>query len=758
MDSNKDLLSFVKDLPSDWVLAPILRKGVAGSPGKQPINESRDRQLGPIDAQIIIERNKDISAVGLWTGPKGNGVVIVDCDMNDSRLRKKYPELNHAPRITSPRQNAAKYLFRVPKEIWRECSGFGHSAEHNEGFEVLWTNQGLIFGEYPGNEKKKIPAGHYTFTDGDNGNEIPEAPAWLIAMMKAAKGKEGWIKNRRALRLTDRPPELRQQMIFECISVIPEQGPGSYEMWWRIGMAIHSELPDEIGYSFWKAWSVKDDHYEDDWDDPNGIPYKKWASFKSDGKISFGTLSYIADLYDPEQTRFSDESKKVMEELQLFTPRVDFHDLYQRIEASFQNRTLSSGQRKYELLQLAAAAEIRNNPVGTLKDIYMSHKESLYKVSGKERTAVDRWDAPEEASYYVPGVFCAGVWLVSGKGGSGKTNACWAIAKHFLSGKALTSEEGALQWEQGNVLWLTGDQPDAVIDDQLKTHLTREECAGLRIENNYDIEDYPAFEVYMKEHKPKLVVIDSLRSTSKNLQVSENQSEFAVPLRWYEQMMGEHALFQQCMIIVLHHSGHGRDGARGTSSLGDMTSFAADFKEPGKDDPHNHLTSRLMTFTKHRYGLKGRQLLCNLQDDGTVKLHYLGLKNDTAPATAQDRIRLHLMKNPTQKFTARELEAKPTLSCTAESAKKALQRMVRHGTAKKVGKRGRETTYQANGVAAGWISGSSQGSQSEPEASRESHSVPISEKTQAMTGESTGTTPVPPEDLSHLDYTSKWDD
>ena len=205
------------------------------------------------------------------------------------------------------------------------------------------------------------------------------------------------------------------------------------------------------------------------------------------------------------------------------------------------------------------------------------------------------------------------------------------------------------------------------------------------------------------------------------------------------------------MIIVLHHSGHGRTGARGTSGLNDMTSFAADFTEPGKDDTHNPLTSRLMTFTKHRYGLKGRQLLCNLQDDGTIKLHYLGMKNDSAPATAQDRIRLYLMKNPTKSFTATELANKPTLSCTQESAKKALQRMVRHGTAKKCGKRGRETLYGANGVAAGWVSGASQVRNGETNSSRESHFVPISEETQAMTGESTGTSPVPDRDLSQLD-------
>ena len=120
------LVEFVKQLPSDWVLAPILRKGVAGSPGKQPINELRQRQLGPDDAALIIERNKAISAVGLWTGPKGNGIVIVDCDMNDTALKRKYSELNNAPRITSTK----KTLRNICSKFRRSLGGM---------FQVLVT-------------------------------------------------------------------------------------------------------------------------------------------------------------------------------------------------------------------------------------------------------------------------------------------------------------------------------------------------------------------------------------------------------------------------------------------------------------------------------------------------------------------------------------------------------------------------------------------------------------------------------------------
>ena len=81
--------------------------------------------------------------------------------------------------------------------------------------------------------------------------------------------------------------------------------------------------------------------------------------------------------------------------------------------------------------------------------------------------------------------------------------------------------------------------------------------------------------------------------------------------------------------------------------------------------------------------------------------------------------------------------------------------MVRQGTSKRAGKRGTETLYQANGVAAGWVSNAFQVRNDETDSSRESHFVPDNEKTQAMTGESGGTSPVPDADLSHL-YDKFW--
>lgn len=734
------LKTFVKGLPSDLRLCPIEKKGVNGSTGKKPIYRYRDLNLDGDQVADLLETDQTISAVGLWTGTKGLGLVILDVDKNLAGLKRdKDKPLGNPPTIESTRKNAAKYIYRVPEEKWGEVDGF-----KTETFEVLWKNQGVIAGAYPGSSDGQYPEGEYQLVAGSF-DDIPEIPKWLLTKMRNAKPRQGFFSRGRILRLTDRPEEVSAQMVFECLDAIPPLGESSYHEWIRIGMAVHSELPNETGLKLWTEFSKKDRAYTNQ----EEVCAQKWETFSVDGKTSFGTLSYIADIYDPQQLRFSETSKEIYEQIKAEAGQLNldlpFEEIYRRMEEIYSNSDWSQGQKQYELIRLAKAADIRSNPVGTLKEIYMSHKESTLGGGSEERSAVERWDNPEAASYYVPGVFCAGVWLVSGRGHSGKTNACWAIARHFLSGQPLEGKHGTLTWEKGRVLWLTGDQPDAVIDDQIRNHLTREQCEGLLIKNNYDIEDYPTFEQYMRQHKPKLVVIDSLRSTSKNLQISENHSEFALPLRWYEQMMGEHALFQQCMIIVLHHSGHGRDGARGTSSLGDMTSFAANFTEPAKDSTYNPLTTRVMTFTKHRFGLAGRRLLCNLQADNTIKLWYEGEQDTEQPATVQDRIRLHFMRKPNQGFTVNQLVGVAHLACNRDNAKKAIQRMIRQGTAEVKGQEGKEKLYGAKGVVAGWVTGAKQ---SDP---LKGQIVPENGKTIDMTEKNAGTSSVPGANCPRLD-------
>ena len=245
-----NLIEFVNKLPETLVYAPIYKKGakmLSGreATGKNPLESAFQRKFKPADVAFELGRNAKLGAVGLFSGIRGNGIVILDCDRNLSALKKKWGEtLNGAPCITSTKKNAAKYIFFIPEDLWGEVQGHGLSEATGGCYELLWGRQGLIFGEYPGG--KVSEEGTYGF-EGDLDN-IPIAPDWMLAEMKAAKAGEGegLIKNRKGLDLSDRTEDEIAQIIQECLSVITHQGAGSREHWIKIGMAIHSELPGDL--------------------------------------------------------------------------------------------------------------------------------------------------------------------------------------------------------------------------------------------------------------------------------------------------------------------------------------------------------------------------------------------------------------------------------------------------------------------------------------------------------------------------------
>ena len=71
-------------------------------------------------------------------------------------------------------------------------------------------------------------SGHQGVTMGSMATlkDVPEAPAWLIAEMRAAKKPETWIKNRTALDLSDRTQDEIAAIVAECLSVIEQRGQG----------------------------------------------------------------------------------------------------------------------------------------------------------------------------------------------------------------------------------------------------------------------------------------------------------------------------------------------------------------------------------------------------------------------------------------------------------------------------------------------------------------------------------------------------
>ena len=184
--------NFIPEMPLSWLTCPIYAEGIllpkrdkskpdVYSDGKVPYGKAWRQKLNVNDSALMIEKEPDIyKAIGVFTGPRSDGLVMFDVDKNLGAIEKKWgKDLKKAPKITSLKKNAAKFLFKVPQELWSEMESVSHTAAGHEGWEVLWGGQGVVAGEY---YKEEIGKGTYKLK-GDL-FDVPVAPEWLLTRMK----------------------------------------------------------------------------------------------------------------------------------------------------------------------------------------------------------------------------------------------------------------------------------------------------------------------------------------------------------------------------------------------------------------------------------------------------------------------------------------------------------------------------------------------------------------------------------------------
>ena len=112
------LPAFVRSLPSAWATCPIYAKGVKLPSGKEacgksPLGKTHHEDWSPAETALHIERNpEEFQAVGVFTGPRSNGLVIIDIYAKLAQLKTKWgPDLAAAPVVESTKLTEAKYLI-----------------------------------------------------------------------------------------------------------------------------------------------------------------------------------------------------------------------------------------------------------------------------------------------------------------------------------------------------------------------------------------------------------------------------------------------------------------------------------------------------------------------------------------------------------------------------------------------------------------------------------------------------------------------
>jgi hypothetical protein len=682
---SQDLLNFVAQLPEGFAYAPIYVKGSklqSGkvSKGKTPLEKSHHAVMTPADVALHIHRKPDsFKAVGVFTGPRSKGLVILDVDRNLAKLKGKWGEsLQGAPVVTSTKANAAKYLYSVPEALWGEVSGFGLS-DTGAGYEVLWGRQGLLYGAYPGSSDGKGAEGFYGF-EGDL-EAIPEAPAWLLAEMKDHAGKGpvdgGFIKNRKALDFSDRAPEEVAEIIQSALRVIPGQGGGSRDHWIKVGMAIHSELPGDLGLTLWSAWSADDPEFADDWTDGNPCE-DAWKSFKR-GSVSLGTLFWLADQQLPGRLWLSEDLRKVVTDIEV--------DNVTRIRQVTLNYA--------EVIKRARALQELDNPAEMAHCMNVLALEAGYRDAGAlERLLISQIQYEQQEDeigmdrllskdlrfeYLIPDLLpCPGTVMIHGAGGDGKSMSAWTIAKHVARGIPFSVRGDLVPVEAGPVLILNGDQSEVQVQQQMRD-LEFDASDPVTVVMGWDLNWYFRFVKLIEKHRPKLVIIDSITGCSRGSAFDENKKEFASPIYWLSNNNGR--LFPGCTILLIHHANK-TGGFRGSTAIRDAVDEVWGLRRPDKRQleqvGHN---ARLIAVEKSRAGRDGSRLLMKLEDDLTFSLaDYVETDVESAnPASVVDRVLQRLRAAYPRALAVTDLAADPLCGGKVAAIRKSLQRLLSRG-------------------------------------------------------------------------------
>ena len=675
---------FANSLVEGLVYAPIYKKGSlmkSGKPatGKNPLEESYDREFGPADVVLALRKNSDLQAVGLFTGIRGKGIVILDVDKNHKNLSKQWGStLANAPKITSPKKNAAKYIFRVPEALWGSVKGHGLRQEDGGDYEILWgpNRQGLLMGAYPGHKRTGTPEGHYLL-EGDL-STVPEAPAWLIAEMKAPPRTN---QNRKDIDFSDRTSDEIIQIVGDCLSVIPHRGAGSREQWIQVGMAINSALPNDMGLALWSSWSAQDPDYSNEWneaDDHHNPCTEPWYSFKGSG-VGLGTLIWLADREDPKRTRFPEDIAKIVkaaEEKQIQEIRATVLDFDEVVKRAKNILDLDNpAEVNYKLNALALQSGYRDQ--SAIEKIIVDQLAYENQKGIFDAEQLMKMDIKRE--YLIPDLLPnPSVVLIYGAGGDGKSMSAWTLAKHVSSGTPFVVRGSLVPIKKGPVLILNGDQPLTQLREQLE-EVDYPINTNTKILTDWQLQRYAQFVQLMRDYQPKLVIIDSLIGCSGGKAFDENKSDFATPLYWLTRNNGN--LFPKTTILIIHHANK-NGGFRGTSAIRDAVDETWALSKPSEEEASRiGKFSRLITIEKSRQGRMGTQLLMQMQDDlsFTIADHTPEVESEPTPTSVTGRVLQRLRVVYPQTRSTNELVDDPVVQGNPPAIRKSVQRLAKRG-------------------------------------------------------------------------------
>jgi hypothetical protein len=404
----------------------------------------------------------------------------------------------------------------------------------------------------------------------------------------------------------------------------------------------------------------------------------------------------MADQQDPQRRRFSDASRVAVEEVEsqkvqrVRTASLTHREIVQRAMRAMDLPNPSEAQ--HMLHEIALEAGYRDS--AAIVRLLIADQEYRRGCDGGK---LDEIFAQEDRAieYLVPDLLPKpGTVLIHGRGGCGKTMAVMTLAKHIARGLPFSVRGDFVPVEQGPVLWLNGDQNSRRIRKQFEELEFRADDPVV-VQNKVSMLWYPWFIKQIEEHRPRLVVWDSVTACMRGCAHDQNKAEYAEPLYWYSAENGES--FPPTTIVFIHHANK-EGGFRGTTALEDAVDESWAIQKPEERDKGRlGMGARIITIKKSREGNEDKQLVLRQQADLTFDLRDLPPAQESeeasAPASVIDRV-LQRLRVSQQPMARAELAADPLVGGNVAAIRKALQRLQDRGLITSHG-RGSSTRFEA---------------------------------------------------------------
>jgi hypothetical protein len=173
------------------------------------------------------------------------------------------------------------------------------------------------------------------------------------------------------------------------------------------------------------------------------------------------------------------------------------------------------------------------------------------------------------------------VTMVVGREGTGKSLFALGLASGVGRGDAVAG----FACEQGKVLVIDAENGEAEAHRRLSGLDVSRDTLSYYEADEFDLREHlPQLEALLVEHRPTVVVLDSMRSLTPGLEENDSgpTEKALAPLRGLSRRY-------DCAVLVLHHTGKATNTYRGSTAIGGAVELGFTISDSG-DDGHRTLT------------------------------------------------------------------------------------------------------------------------------------------------------------------------